>query len=145
MPKHCDSWFLRRLPSGAPVWIACCPDVSQIFGWDRVFDPYPRGTDPVEIDGVIYKRVPIMKLRSYQGGSRIRVLRGPDKGVFTKGLTHSFRLRGTWSPRDLRQAMAAVQVDWNWLKLPDGRVWDKERLAQSNSPGPVRGAGLSRK
>ena len=139
-----DAWYLRRLPSGSVVWLCCRDDVSQFFGWDQVFERYYPGKG-LRPDGdkrsVFFSRT---GLKANRGGTPFRVLRGPRKGVFTAGLTHSFRLRGTWSPRDLRQVMGAVQVDWNWLKLPDGRVWDKERLVQTSHPGPPRGAGLSR-
>lgn len=139
-----DGWFLRRLPSGAPVWLCCQREVSAFMGWDLVFEPYYEGKGLPSDTGAprFYKMTKSMSPK--HGGSQFRILRGPRRGVFTPGLTHAFRLRGTWSPKDLRQVMTAVQVDWNWLKFPDGRVWDKERLVQSSQPGPPRGSGLSR-
>ena len=139
-----DAWYLRRLPSGAPVWLCCRDDVSQFFGWDTAFERFYPGKGLALDNGGKSTYGNSFRGGYNRGGTPFRILRGPDKGVFTKGLTHSFRLRGTWSPRDLRQVMSAVQVDWNWLKLPDGRVWDKERLVQTSHPGPPRGAGLSR-
>lgn len=114
------------------------------MGWDQVFEPFywgkDLGTKPPGVGTFCKTR----RGSPAWGGSQFRILRGPDRGVFTAGLTHAFRLRGTWSLRDAREVMSHVQVDWNWLRLPDGRVLDKEGLLQFSHPLPPRGAGLSR-
>lgn len=141
---HYDAWFLRRLPSGAPVWLCCQRDVSEFMGWDKAYEPFFPGK---ALPGRDDRYIPWVGTGAYNprwGGAAFRILRGPDKGVFTAALTHSFRLRGTWSPKDLREVMSKVQVDWNWVKLPDGRVFDKDRLSLTSNPGPVKGARLSR-
>lgn len=125
---HYDGWFIRRLPSGAPVWLCCRDDVSVFMGWDKAFEPfwYGKGLHPGQSE-VRYYRKKASSSPAW-GGSQFRIGRGPRKGVFTPGLTHAFRLRGTWSPRDVRQVMRAVVPDWNWVKFPDGRTREKSLL-----------------
>ena len=139
-----DAFFIRRLPTGAAVWLCSRKDLSQFFGWDQQFEEFYAGKGLGTLPPGHRWYGSLGPRGAANGGHPFRVLRGPKKGVFTAGLTHSFRLRGTWSMRDVRQVAQAIRVDWNWIKFPDGRVFEKDQLLHPRNYVPGLVAGTSR-
>ena len=123
--------------------LVCQKETAEYFGWDTAFPEWKiRWKTTAEGgSGMIF---PGKKDRyGFPGGTRLRICRSKDKSHPLAGMTHCFRMQGTWSKRDLVRVaeVAGEKFEWmestNYLRVSRD-VWEawisKRETPQKSSP-----------
>lgn len=93
--------------------VVCQRETAEHFGWDKEFQEWkPRW----RVESGWHPCVKLLPDKQFSGGTRLRICRSKNKKGYPQGMTHCFRMQGTWSKRDLVRLASVAGEKFEWME-----------------------------
>ena len=111
---------LESTPKGH-ISVVTRKSIAEYFGWDTAFPEWmPYALTGPGAGVRIYPRSASPSWE-YRGGQRMRICRVAQKQGNPAGQTHTFRMRGRWANRHVKQLADVAGDKFEWIELRTGK------------------------
>lgn len=103
-------------PQEKRIWICTLRDTAEHFGWADLPIYKPEPLPSAGALGWAHPKACPPRFSSRIGGTRIRICRAKSRHGNPRRMTHSLRISGHVTNRDLAELAFHAKPDWHWME-----------------------------
>ena len=112
--------IVARYPTYA-ISVVTQDATAEHFGWDKAFEEQPIGAQWDPIAEAWKPRWQMNRDPRWPGGVRLRICRSARKQGYPQGLTHCFRMQGSFSRKHLLALAKVAGEKFEWMEGASGK------------------------